>query len=132
MTPGIDPGFRTGCKVAVVDGTGKFLDNTTIYPTAPKNETKGAGAKLVQLIEQHNVELIATGNGTASRETDAFVDDLIGKKKLNVTKVMVSESGASIYSASEIAAQEFPDLDVTVCGAISIARRLQGPFGRTR
>ncbi|WP_413431076.1 Tex family protein [Crateriforma spongiae] len=128
VTIGIDPGFRTGCKVAVVDGTGKFLENTTIYPTPPKSDTAGAEAKLLGLIRKHSVELIAIGNGTASRETDAFVGQLIRDHKLSVTKVMVSESGASIYSASELAGKEFPDLDVTVRGAISIARRLQDPL----
>ncbi|WP_417747930.1 Tex family protein [Rosistilla oblonga] len=128
VTIGIDPGFRTGCKVAVVDGTGKFLTNTTIYPTPPKSDLAGAGATLLKLIQKLNVELIAIGNGTASRETDAFVGDLIKKHKLAVTKVMVSESGASIYSASELAGKEFPDLDITVRGAICIARRLQDPL----
>nr|WP_052336055.1 Tex family protein [Rhodopirellula sallentina] len=127
-TIGIDPGFRTGCKVAVVDGTGKFLTNTTIYPTPPKNDVESAKKKLLSLIEKHGVELIAIGNGTASRETDAFVGSLIAENKLDVTKVVVSESGASIYSASELAGKEFPDLDVTVRGAISIARRLQDPL----
>jgi uncharacterized protein len=128
VTIGIDPGFRTGCKVAVVDGTGKFLTNTTIYPTPPKTETETAGKKLLELIKKHNVELIAIGNGTASRETDAFVGELIREHELQITKVMVSESGASIYSASELAGKEFPDLDITVRGAISIARRLQDPL----
>ncbi len=128
VTMGIDPGFRTGCKVAIVDATGKYLTNVTIYPTAPKNDVAGAGQTLLRLIKQHAVELVAIGNGTASRETDAFVGDLIRQHQLNVTKVMVSESGASIYSASELAGQEFPDLDITVRGAISIARRLQDPL----
>ena len=128
VTIGIDPGFRTGCKVAVVDSTGKFLDNTAIYPTPPKSDTEAAAATLLKLIKKHNVELIAIGNGTASRETDAFVGDLIKKNKLDITKVMVSESGASIYSASDLAVKEFPDLDITVRGAISIARRLQDPL----
>ncbi|TWT83921.1 hypothetical protein CA13_53950 [Planctomycetes bacterium CA13] len=128
VTIGIDPGFRTGCKLAVVDGTGKFLTNTTIYPTPPKSDTDGAGRKLLELIKKYEVELIAIGNGTASRETDAVVGNLIRENKLNVTKVMVSESGASIYSASELASNEFPDLDITVRGAISIARRLQDPL----
>ena len=128
VTIGIDPGFRTGCKVAVVDSTGKFLDNTAIYPTPPKSDTEAAAATLLKLIKKHNVELIAIGNGTASRETDAFVGDLIKKNKLGITKVMVSESGASIYSASDLAVKEFPDLDITVRGAISIARRLQDPL----
>ncbi len=128
VTIGIDPGFRTGCKVAVVDTTGKFLENATIYPTPPRSDTKSAAKVLLDLIGKHNVELIAIGNGTASRETDAFVGSVIAADGLSVTKVMVSESGASIYSASEIAAAEFPDLDVTVRGAISIARRLQDPL----
>ncbi|MFK8114444.1 MAG: Tex family protein [Rubripirellula sp.] len=128
VTIGIDPGFRTGCKVAVVDGTGKFVAHTTIYPTPPKSDSAGAGRTLLQLIKNHHVELIAIGNGTASRETDAFVGDLIRSEELQITKVMVSESGASIYSASEIASKEFPDLDITVRGAISIARRLQDPL----
>jgi uncharacterized protein len=128
VTLGIDPGFRTGCKVAVVDGTGKFLADTVIYPTPPRSDVEAAGKTLLALIKQHTVKLIAIGNGTASRETDAFVGDLIREHNLDVTKVMVSESGASIYSASELAAREFPDLDITVRGAISIARRLQDPL----
>jgi uncharacterized protein len=128
VTVGIDPGFRTGCKVAVVDGTGKFLANTVIYPTPPRSDVTAAGKTLLALIQQHHVELIAIGNGTASRETDAFVGDLIREHDLDITNVMVSESGASIYSASELAAREFPDLDITVRGAISIARRLQDPL----
>ncbi len=128
VTIGIDPGFRTGCKVAVVDGTGKFLTNTTIYPTAPQNDIDGAGKVLLGLITKYQVELIAIGNGTASRETDAFVTGLIRQHELTLTKVLVSESGASIYSASELAAREYPDLDLTVRGAISIAHRLQDPL----
>lgn len=128
VTIGIDPGFRTGCKVAVVDGTGMFLTHQTIYPTPPRSETQAAGRTLLELIEKYQVELIAIGNGTASRETDAFVGELIRNHRLSVTKVTVSESGASIYSASELAVKEFPDLDVTVRGAISIARRLQDPL----
>ena len=128
VTIGIDPGFRTGCKVAVVDETGRFLENATIYPTAPKNDTAGAAKKILSLAKKHSVELIAIGNGTASRETDAFVAQLIRENKLRIDKVVVSESGASIYSASDIAIEEFPDLDVTVRGAISIARRLQDPL----
>ena len=127
-TIGIDPGFRTGCKVAVVDGTGKFLANTTVYPTPPKKETQAASQTLLNLIKKYEVELIAIGNGTASRETDSFVGEMIRNHRLDVVKVMVSESGASIYSASEIAGKEFPNLDITVRGAISIARRLQDPL----
>jgi len=128
VTIGIDPGFRSGCKVAVVDGTGKFLTNATIYPTPPRNDIDGAAKSLLALITKYKVELIAIGNGTASRETDAFVAELIREHKLKITKVMVSESGASIYSASELAAREYPDLDLTVRGAISIAHRLQDPL----
>ena len=128
VTIGIDPGFRTGCKVAVVDGTGKFLTNTTIYPTPPQNDIDGAGKVLVGLITKYKVELVAIGNGTASRETDSFVASLIRQHELKITKVLVSESGASIYSASELAAREYPDLDLTVRGAISIAHRLQDPL----
>lgn len=128
VTIGIDPGFRTGCKVAVVDGTGKFVTHDTIYPTPPRSDVVAAGRTVLTLIKKHNVELIAIGNGTASRETDAFVAELIRTNQLKITKVMVSESGASIYSASELAAREFPDLDITVRGAISIARRLQDPL----
>lgn len=128
VTLGIDPGFRTGCKMAIVDGTGKFLKSATIYPTAPKNDTEGAGKVLLKLIQDFHVELIAIGNGTASRETDAFVGQVIKQHQLDVTKAMVSEAGASIYSASDIAVKEFPDLDITVRGAISIARRLQDPL----
>ncbi|WP_153556106.1 Tex family protein [Roseimaritima sediminicola] len=128
VTMGIDPGFRTGCKVAVVDGTGRFVDNATIYPTPPKSDTAAAARTLLKLIDKHGVELIAIGNGTASRETDAFVAGLLRDNKLSLTKAMVSEAGASVYSASELAAKEFPDLDVTVRGAISIARRLQDPL----
>ena len=128
VTIGIDPGFRTGCKVAVVDGTGQFLTNATIFPTPPKSDTVAAGKALLELIQKYKVELIAIGNGTGSRETDAFVGALIKDNKLDVTRVMVSESGASIYSASDLAVKEFPNLDITVRGAISIARRLQDPL----
>jgi len=128
VTLGIDPGFRTGCKLAVVDATGKYVAHTTIYPTPPTNDIAGASKTVLELIAKYRVELIAIGNGTASRETDSFVSDLIRDHKLNVTKVMVSEAGASIYSASELAASEYPNLDVTVRGAISIAHRLQDPL----
>ena len=128
VTMAIDPGFRTGCKVAVVDATGSFLDTATIYPTAPRNDIDGATKTVLSLVSKHNVELIAIGNGTASRETDGFVSDLMKQNSLQVTKAIVSESGASIYSASELASEEYPDLDVTVRGAISIAHRLQDPL----
>ena len=127
VTIGIDPGFRTGCKVAVVDATGRFLCNETIYPTPPRSDIEQAAATLLKLIQKYQVTLLAIGNGTASRETEKFVTDVIRQHKLNVTKVMVNESGASIYSASETAIAEYPDLDVTVRGAISIAHRLQDP-----
>lgn len=128
VTIGIDPGFRTGCKVAVVDGTGKFRDHTTIYPTPPRCDRDAAGKTLLSLIQKYDAKLIAIGNGTASRETEAFVADLINGHGLDITSVTVSESGASIYSASELAAKEYPDLDLTVRGAISIAHRLQDPL----
>jgi protein Tex len=128
VTLGVDPGFRTGCKLAVVDATGKFLETATIYPTQPKNDTEGAKQVVKKLIEKHRIELIAIGNGTASRETDQFMNQCVQGYPWTITKVMVSESGASIYSASALAAQEYPDLDVTVRGAISIAHRLQDPL----
>lgn len=125
---GIDPGFRTGCKVAVVDATGKFLENAAIYPTPPHNKTAEAADILRSLIDRHGVDLIAIGTGTASRETDAFVAAMLPSLDRKVAKVSVNESGASIYSASDVAREEFPNLDVTVRGAISIARRLQDPL----
>jgi uncharacterized protein len=126
---GLDPGIRTGCKIAVVDDTGKFLGHDVIYPFQPKNDVAGAERTLKALIGKYNVRAIAIGNGTASRETDAFVRDFLKKEGLSsLFCVTVNESGASIYSASEIARQEFPDLDLTVRGAISIARRLQDPL----
>jgi uncharacterized protein len=128
VTMGIDPGFRTGCKVAVVDGTGKYLEHATIYPTPPQKDTATAERVLLGLIRKHGVQMIAIGNGTASRETDAFVSELLRRHGLTLTKVMVSEAGASVYSASELAAREFPQLDLTIRGAISIARRLQDPL----
>jgi len=128
VTIGIDPGFRTGCKIAVVDETGRFVCNDTIYPTPPREDLQHATGTLLKLIRDHQVTLIAIGNGTASRETDRFVSDVIRQHGLKVTSVMVNESGASVYSASETAADEYPDLDVTVRGAISIAHRLQDPL----
>lgn len=128
-TIGLDPGLRTGVKLAVVDATGKVLDHGALFPHPPQKRAREASAELLRLIQQHNVELIAIGNGTASRETDKFVGDLLqAHPDLNCRKVMVNESGASIYSASEFAAREFPDLDVTIRGAVSIARRLQDPL----
>ena len=128
-TLGLDPGLRTGVKVAVVDGTGKYLDQATIYPHAPKNQWDQAIHILAALCQKHHVELISIGNGTASRETDKLAGELIKKhSELSLQKVMISEAGASIYSASEFAAKEFPNLDVTIRGAVSIARRLQDPL----
>jgi len=128
-TMGLDPGIRTGVKVAVVDATGKLVDTATVYPFQPRNDVAGALATLASLARKHKVELIAIGNGTASRETDrlaaALIADLPAPKP---TKVVVSEAGASVYSASELAAREFPGLDVSLRGAVSIARRLQDPL----
>ena len=129
VTIGLDPGIRTGVKVAVVDQTGKVLDTSTVYPHEPRNDWNGALATLAALCIKHKVDIIAIGNGTASRETDKLAGDLMKKMPdLKLTKVMVSEAGASVYSASEIGAQEFPDLDVSLRGAVSIARRLQDPL----
>lgn len=129
VTLGLDPGLRTGVKVCVVDRTGKFIEDTAIYPHQPRNQWDESISVLAKLAKKHDVELIAIGNGTASRETDKLAGDLIKlHKELKLDKAMVSEAGASVYSASDIAREEFPDLDVTVRGAISIARRLQDPL----
>ncbi|MCV3765516.1 Tex family protein [Rhizobium sp. TRM95796] len=126
---GLDPGIRTGVKVAVVDETGKLLDTSTVYPFQPRNDLMGAQTEIASLIRKHKVDLIAIGNGTASRETEKLVADLLGKLPApKPTKVIVSEAGASVYSASELAAKEFPQLDVSLRGAVSIARRLQDPL----
>jgi uncharacterized protein len=126
---GVDPGYRNGCKIAVVDETGKFLESATIYPHEPKHDEAGARAVLKDLIAKHHVRAVAIGNGTASRETDPFVRALIRDEKLeNVFSIVVSEAGASVYSASRLAKEEFPDVDVTIRGAVSIARRLQDPL----
>ncbi|MCQ9706670.1 Tex family protein [Streptomyces sp. BSP1] len=128
-TLGLDPGFRTGVKVAVVDATGKVVATDTIYPHVPRNQWDGSLEKLAALARAHQVELVAIGNGTASRETDKLAGDLIAAHpELKLTKVMVSEAGASVYSASEFASQELPGLDVSLRGAVSIARRLQDPL----
>ena len=126
---GIDPGIRTGCKIAVVDATGKLLDTATIYPHAPRNDRAGALAVMARLAAKHGVDLVGVGNGTAGRETDALVAEL-GKTapELKLASLMVSEAGASVYSASQLAAEEFPGLDVSLRGAVSIARRLQDPL----
>ena len=128
-TMGIDPGIRTGCKIAVVDATGKLLDTATVYPHEPRRDWDGALHTLAMLAKKHNVDLISIGNGTASRETDKLAADLIKLvPDLHMTKIVVSEAGASVYSASEYAAREFPELDVSLRGAVSIARRLQDPL----
>ncbi|MES2817431.1 MAG: Tex family protein [Pseudomonadota bacterium] len=128
-TLGLDPGLRTGCKVAVVDATGKLLEYATVYPHVPKNQWDQTLAVLGTLCRKHQVDLISIGNGTGSRESDKLAAELIKQHpELKMTKIMVSEAGASVYSASELAAKEFPDLDVTIRGAVSIARRLQDPL----
>ncbi|KON80463.1 RNA-binding transcriptional accessory protein [Azoarcus sp. PA01] len=128
-TMGLDPGIRTGVKVAVIDATGKLVDTATIYPFEPRRDRDGSLATLAALAKKHAVELVAIGNGTASRETDKLVADLMdAAPQLRLTRVTVSEAGASVYSASELAAREFPDLDVSLRGAVSIARRLQDPL----
>ena len=130
-TLGLDPGIRTGCKIAVVDETGKLLDTATIYPFQPRNDLRGAEETLLHLIKKHQVALIAVGNGTASRESERLIADILKRLPNGVarpTPVIVSEAGASVYSASELASQEFPDVDVSIRGAVSIARRLQDPL----
>jgi len=128
-TMGLDPGLRTGVKVAVVDATGKVVDTAVIYPHQPRNDWDGSLHTLAKLAEKHQVALISIGNGTASRETDKLAQDLIGlRPELKLTKIVVSEAGASVYSASEFASRELPDMDVTLRGAVSIARRLQDPL----
>ncbi|KIC23865.1 MULTISPECIES: Tex family protein [unclassified Leisingera] len=130
-TLGLDPGIRTGVKAAVVDATGKLVATETLYPFQPKNDLRGAQVSIVKLIAEHGVELIAIGNGTASRETERMVAEVLKHLPAKIkapTKVVVSEAGASVYSASELAAREFPDLDVSLRGAVSIARRLQDPL----
>ena len=129
---GYDPGFRTGCKVAVLDATGRFLDKATVYPTVPKRDIEGTKEILKEMIKKYNVDVISLGNGTASRESEEVIAEIISEIKNETGKglayVIVSEAGASVYSASELAAKEYPDLDVTIRGAISIGRRLQDPM----
>lgn len=125
---GFDPAYRTGCKIAVVDKNGKLLDYTTVYPTKPQNDVDGAKNTLKGLIEKYNIDIISIGNGTASRESEQFVSEMIGEINSNVQYTIVSEAGASVYSASEIANEEHPDINVSIRGAISIARRLQDPL----
>lgn len=125
---GMDPGYRTGCKIAVVDETGKVLDTTVIYPTHSQTKIDESKKIILSLIKKYKVEIISIGNGTASKETEMFIADLINEEKLDVSYLVVSEAGASVYSASKLAAQEFPDFDVTLRSAVSIARRLQDPL----
>ena len=125
---GFDPAYRTGCKIAVIDETGKVLDYTTVYPTEPQNDVEGAKKELLKLIEKDKVDMIAIGNGTASRESEMFVADMIKEASRPVHYVIVSEAGASVYSASKLATEEYPDINVSIRGAISIARRLQDPL----
>jgi len=129
VTMGVDPGIRTGCKLAIVDATGKMLDHATIYPHEPRCDWDGSISTIARLAAKHAVTLVAIGNGTASRETDKLLQDVIKRyPEARLTKIVVSEAGASVYSASEFAAKEFPDLDVSIRGAVSIARRLQDPL----
>jgi uncharacterized protein len=128
VTLGLDPAYRTGCKIAVVDETGKVLETTVVYPTPPQNRVEEAKSKLKKLIETYQVSVIAIGNGTASRESEAFVSELIHEIPRQVSYMVVSEAGASVYSASKLAAEEFPDYDVSLRSAVSIARRLQDPL----
>ena len=125
---GFDPAYRTGCKIAVIDETGKVLDYTTVYPTEPQNDVEGAKKELLKLIEKDKIDMIAIGNGTASRESEIFVSDMIKETPRDVHYVIVSEAGASVYSASKLATEEYPDINVSIRGAISIARRLQDPL----
>ena len=125
---GFDPAYRTGCKIAVIDETGKVLDTATVYPTAPQNDIEGAEKTLISLINKDKVNMISIGNGTASRESEMFVADMIKKCDHEVMYTIVSEAGASVYSASKLATEEYPDINVSIRGAISIARRLQDPL----
>ena len=125
---GFDPAYRTGCKIAVIDSTGKLLDTTTIYPTEPQNDVVGAKKKIIELINKYNVNMIAIGNGTASRESEIFISDTLKEIPNEVYYAIVSEAGASVYSASKLATEEYPDINVSLRGAISIARRLQDPL----
>lgn len=125
---GFDPAYRTGCKIAVIDDTGKLLDTTTVYPTEPQNDVEGAKKKLLELINKYNINMIAIGNGTASRESEMFVANMIKDVKHDIHYAIVSEAGASVYSASKLATEEYPDINVSLRGAISIARRLQDPL----
>lgn len=125
---GFDPAYRTGCKIAIIDETGKLLDYTTIYPTKPQEDVKGATDTMLKLIDKHKIDMIAIGNGTASRESEQFVASIIKQAKRDVYYAIVNEAGASVYSASSLATKEYPDINVSIRGAISIARRLQDPM----
>ena len=125
---GFDPAYRTGCKIAVIDDTGKVLDTETVYPTAPQNDVATAKSKLLKLIQKNDIDMIAIGNGTASRESEMFVSDMLKETARPVSYAIVSEAGASVYSASKLATEEYPDINVSIRGAISIARRLQDPL----
>ena len=125
---GFDPAYRTGCKIAVIDETGKVLDYTTVYPTEPQNDVEGAKKALLDLINKYHIDLIAIGNGTASRESEMFVAEMLKEVKHDICYVIVSEAGASVYSASKLATEEYPDINVSIRGAISIAHRLQDPL----
>ena len=124
----IDPGYRTGCKVAVLNETGKLLAYTTVFPTEPKKDIKGTEAVLGKLVDKFRINTIVIGNGTASRETEEVVADFIKKSGRDISYTIVNEAGASVYSASKLATEEYPDLDVTVRGAMSLGRRLQDPL----
>ena len=125
---GFDPAYRTGCKIAVIDETGKLLTTTTVYPTEPQNDVEGAKKELIKLINKYDINMIAIGNGTASRESETFVSNMISELDKEVYYAIVSEAGASVYSASKLATEEYPDINVSLRGAISIARRLQDPL----
>ena len=125
---GFDPGFRSGCKIAVIDATGKYLESATIYPHAPQKQVDSAKQQVLSLLKKHAVDLVAIGNGTASRESEGFISECIKSSNVDIKQLIVSEAGASVYSASELASREFPDLDVSIRGAVSIARRLQDPL----
>ncbi|WP_417203903.1 Tex family protein [Acetoanaerobium sticklandii] len=125
---GWDPAYRTGCKIAVVDETGKVLDTTTVYPTVPQNKVAETKKEILKLIDKHNIDIIAIGNGTASRESEAIVADIVKESSRKVSFIIVSEAGASVYSASALGEEELPELNVSIRGAVSIARRLQDPL----
>lgn len=124
----LDPAYRTGCKIAVIDTTGKPLETTVVYPTPPQNKTAEAEKKLLALIEKYGVDLISIGNGTASRESELFVAEMLKKTKRRVQYIIANEAGASVYSASKLGAEEFPDYDVSLRSAVSIGRRIQDPL----